>query len=97
MAEKNELRFDVLSDAGNAVARQYGLVFSLGPELRRLYKDLGNIDLASYNGDESWELPVPATLVIRPDGTVALSFVDADYTRRLEPADIVSCLHSLAN
>lgn len=96
IAEKNALTFEVLSDAGNTVARQFGLVFSLVDVLRPLYKTIG-ADLSKYNGDESWELPMPGTFVIAQDGTIRLAFVDADYTHRLEPAAILESLRETAH
>jgi hypothetical protein len=33
--------------------------------------------------------------VIAPDGKVRLAFVDPDYTRRLEPSDILAALRAL--
>jgi peroxiredoxin len=90
-AEKNDLRFEVLSDVGNQVARRYGLVFRVDEAVRSVMKGFG-IDLAHYNGDESWELPVPGTFVIAPDGSIRLAYVDADYTRRLEPREILNAL-----
>jgi len=44
------------------------------------------------NGDPSWVLPIPATVVIDRDGAIALAFVDVDYRNRLEPTDIVALL-----
>ncbi len=96
MSEKNELKFEVLSDVGNRVARQFGLVFPLAEKLRWFQKNIGGIDLEQYNGDVSWELPIPGTFVIDRDGTIQLAFVDADYTRRLEPTEILECLRGLA-
>jgi peroxiredoxin len=95
MAEKNALEFEVLSDEGNRVARQFGLVFPLAERLRQVYTDVGGIDLRVYNGDASWELPVPGTFVIARDHTVQLASADADYTRRLEPQEIIECLQRL--
>lgn len=91
-AEKKGLTFPVLSDSGNQVARRYRLVFSLSETLRAV-----NVNLPAYNGDDSWELPMPGTFVIAPDGTVRLAFVDADWTRRLEPEAILDVLRRLAN
>jgi len=88
------LSFPVLSDRGNKVARAYGLVFVLPEQLRPIYKSF-DIDLPAYNGDESFELPLPATYIVRPDGTVAHGFVDADYTQRMEPAEIIKILKTL--
>jgi peroxiredoxin len=93
-AQKNGLGFEILSDLGNKVARQFGLVFQLPPDLRDLYKNAFGNDLAVKNGDASYELPIPATFVIARDGTVRAAFVEPDYTQRLEPAEIVQALHA---
>jgi len=94
-AEKNELTFEVLSDVGNKVAKEYGLVFTLPESLRPIYEKFG-IDVAAHNGDQTFELPVAATYVINTDGTIAHAFIDADYTQRLDPAEIVTALKNLA-
>ena len=94
-AEKNALEFEVLSDAGNRVARDYGLVFTLSENLHGMYGNPDGINLAATNGDGSFELPVAATYVIQQDGTVAYAFADADYTRRAEPSEIVDVLKGL--
>ena len=93
-AEKLDLTFEVLSDVGNKVAREFGLVFTLPEEMRSIYQDFG-IDLPAANGDESFELPMPATYVIDKSGIVRLAFVDIDYTRRLDPDDIIDALKKL--
>ena len=93
---KNFLQYEVLSDLGNRVARQFGLVYPLGRELRRVYTEHLGVNLAEYNLDDSWELPLPGTFVVDRDLTVRLAFVDADYTRRLDPAEIVAALGALA-
>jgi len=93
-AEKLDLTFEVLSDVGNRVARDFGLVFTLPAEMRSIYQDFG-IDLPAANGDESFELPVPATYVIDRSGIIRLTFVDIDYTKRLDPAEILAALKKL--
>lgn len=93
-AEKLELAFPVLSDVGNVVAREYGLVFSLPEDLRSVYDGFG-IDLPAANGDQTFELPVPATFVIGRDGSVAWRFVDPDYTHRGDPADVIAAVKAL--
>jgi peroxiredoxin len=87
-AEKKALAFPVLSDAGNAVARQFGLVFKVPPGLDAVHRGFG-VDLARTNGDASNELPVPAVFIIGRDGRVAFRHVDADYRSRLEPAELL--------
>jgi len=90
-AENNSIAIDILSDAGNQVAEQLGLVFELPQALRTIYEKNG-MDISAYNGDNSFKLPVPATYIIGQDGVIAYDFVNADYTLRLEPAEIVAKL-----
>jgi peroxiredoxin len=92
--EKHALGFEVLSDVGNQVARTFGLVFDLPEELRPIYAKFG-IDLPAHNGDQTFELPIPATYVIDAKGRINHAFVDPDYTRRMEPDAILSVLNSL--
>jgi len=94
-AEKNALAFPVLSDAGSATARSFGIAYDLAEELRPIYTRFGHA-LPDKNGDESWVLPIPATYVIDTDGTIALAYVDVDYRNRLEPAEILTALQSLS-
>ena len=93
-AEKAELTFEVLSDVGNAVARDFGLVFALAEDLRPVYHSWG-LDIPAHNGDDRYEIPIPATYVIAADGTIVESFVEADYTKRMEPANVVAALKAL--
>ncbi|MGC8480078.1 MAG: peroxiredoxin-like family protein [Acidimicrobiales bacterium] len=93
--EKLELSFPVLSDVGNVVARRFGLVFQLPEALREVYNGFG-IDLPAANGDDTFELPIPATFVIDGDGVVAWRHVDPDYTKRAEPDDVIAAVEALA-
>jgi len=93
-ASKNALTFDVLSDVRNKVSRSYGLVYSLPEEIRSALRS-NNKALTSINGDESWELPVPATYVVARDQRVALAYIEVDYRKRPEPEALLTCLRSL--
>jgi len=95
-AEKNDLKFDVLSDVGNKTANQFGLVFKLPSELHEIYLKFG-INIPKFNGDDSWEIPMPGTYVIDKDGTVKYAFADADYTKRADPDEVISKLQELGN
>jgi peroxiredoxin len=91
--EKNNLHFDILIDAGNGVARQFGLVFPVPEELRRVYTEM-KIDLPRYNGDDSWELPMPARFVIEPSGIISYADFDPDYTTRPDPEETLHALRA---
>lgn len=93
-AQDNALEFEVLSDEGNRVARDYGLVMIVDEAIRPHYMQWG-IDIPTANGDETFELPVPATYVIDQSGVIRAAHVDKDYTKRMEPADIVAALRAL--
>lgn len=92
--EKNALTFEVLSDVGNAIARKFGLVFTLPDYLRPVYQAFG-IDLVAANGDETFELPVPATYVVNVDGIIAHAYINIDYTKREDPEMILAELRKL--
>ena len=83
-----------MSDVGNKAARKFGLVHTLPDYLRPIYQKFG-IDLPATNGDQTFELPLPATYIIDRDSTIVLSFVNVDYTRRLDPEDIKAALTKL--
>ncbi|SCK30498.1 peroxiredoxin-like family protein [Streptomyces sp. WMMB 322] len=95
LTEKHELVFDVLSDIGSDTARQYGLAYDLPGDLAGVYDKLG-FDLKRVNGGHARTLPLPATYVIDRSGTIQWAFVDTDYTKRAEPADILAALDSLS-
>lgn len=95
MTAKHGLAFEVLSDVGNAVARQYGLVWTLPDRVRGFYGRIG-LDLQRANGDASWELPIPGNFVVAPDGTLLDVFADPDYRVRQEPADVVEAIRRWA-
>jgi peroxiredoxin len=91
MQDQHKLRFPLLSDAGNNIARKFGLTYRVSEEQQELYQRTF-VNLPFVNGDASWELPIPATYVIDRDGTVLFVSANEDYTERSEPSDIVDIL-----
>lgn len=91
--ERDSLQFYVLSDHDNAVARQYGIVYTVPDTVLHYFK--GRVDLAAYSGVDSNELPLAVTYVVGRDGVIKWAFVSADYRRRAEPADVVAALRKL--
>jgi peroxiredoxin len=91
MADQHRLSFPLLSDAGNKLARQFGLVYRVPPEQESIYRR-AFINLPLANGDESWELPIPAGYVVDRDGAVLFAYANEDYAERAEPGEIVERL-----
>jgi peroxiredoxin len=95
MHDQHKLRFALLSDAGNAVARQFGLAYRV-PEYQEAVYRRAFVNLPVVNGDESWELPIPATYIVERDGAVSFVSADEDYTERAEPGEIVEHLRAMS-
>jgi peroxiredoxin len=91
MRDQHKLHSPLLSDAGNKVARQFGLTYRVPDEQKTVYQR-AFVNLPFVNGDDSWELPIPATHIIDRDGTVLYASANEDYTERPEPEDIARFL-----
>ncbi len=91
--EKNNLEFEVLSDINSEVGKRYGIIYKLTRGVAEYYKK--GPDLEKYNGEDSYTLPLAATYVINTDGVVTYTFLDADYRKRAEPAEILEALDKL--
>lgn len=82
--------FSFLWDRESALARKLGISFEVDASVRDIYGQLG-IDLAAVNG--AWELPVPATFVVR-DGRVRFRHIDPNYLQRQDPIDLIAILRA---
>lgn len=95
MKRKHRIGFPVLSDPGHAYTRRLSLVFSMPEDLREIYRNFG-VAIPEFNGDDSWELPLPARLVIDKGGVIRSIDADPDYTRRPEPEATIEVLRGMA-
>ena len=86
MVGHHQLPFPVLSDPGNRVAEQFGLVYTV-PDYQRTYYRSILVNIPFVNGDDSWRLPVPATYGIARDGRVVFAEAYADFRVRPEPQE----------
>lgn len=91
MREQHKLAFPLLVDAHNDLARQFDLVYKVCEAQLALYRSTF-VNLPFTNGDQSWELPIPATFVIERDGTILFASANEDYMDRPEPLEILSVL-----
>ncbi|MBT7409045.1 MAG: AhpC/TSA family protein [Methylococcales bacterium] len=89
--EKFSLTYTVLSDVGNVIAKEYGLLMTVSEDMRPLYLEWG-IDVPTANGDDTYELPVPATYIIGNDGVVKYAYINKNYTSRMQPEEIIEKL-----
>ncbi|CAM4201811.1 peroxiredoxin-like family protein [Zobellia roscoffensis] len=89
--EKNNLDFEVLSDANQKIIKAYNLQFDPGKDYH------ARRDLALLNGNGSKTLPVPATFIINTDQVIVTAHVEANYTERMGVSEILSVLKDLAD
>jgi peroxiredoxin len=95
MADQHKLRFPLLSDAGSKVAQAFALAYRVPEYQQEIYRRVF-VNLPFVNGDESWQLPIPATYILGPDGTVLYASANPDYTDRPEPTEILVRLSTTA-
>lgn len=87
------LQFPVLSDVDNGLAASMDLLVSARHDLRPLFLEAG-LDIATFQGNEGWFLPIPATFVVGQNGIIRSAFVDPDFRTRSEPTDLINALRS---
>ncbi|PYH92655.1 redoxin domain-containing protein [Aspergillus ellipticus CBS 707.79] len=94
MTEKHDLKFPVLTDLYNEYARKLGIVWKQPESLRPVYKALVD-DPGERNGDDSFEVPIPVTMLVGRDGVVRNLFCDPDYFKRVEPEVVLGWVEGL--
>jgi len=92
--EKGGLKFPVLSDVGNELARRMGIIFRQPEPMRSFFASNG-IDFKTRYGNESLEVPIPATFLVDKKGVIRNTFIDADYTKRLEPTTALAWIDGM--
>jgi len=88
------LTYEVLSDVDGAVGLQFGVLFRAPDPYRELLAGRG-VDLPARHGNEGWFIPMPATFVVDRTGIIRYAFVNADFTKRAEPDEIIEVLQRL--
>jgi peroxiredoxin len=91
--EAKELTFGVLSDPGNQIARQLGILTAPSDGARAAQLKLG-LDLTQVNADGTTGLPMPTVLIADAAGVIRWIDVHPDYTSRTEPGQILEAVAS---
>jgi peroxiredoxin len=91
LLQQHALRFPVLSDPGSMVAESFHLAYTVPAYHQKHYRGI-LVNLPFMNGDPSWRLPLAATYVIRPGGSIAFAQAHADFRVRPEPQEVLATL-----
>lgn len=94
MTEKHNLKFTVLSDRHNEFAHKLGIVWKQPDALRPVF-DKFNHNLPKRNGDDSFAVPIPATLLVDQSGVVRNAYLEPDYIKRVEPKTVLEWIDAL--
>jgi peroxiredoxin len=89
MVGQHGLPFPVLTDAGCALAEQFGLAYTI-PDYHRDYYRSILVNIPFVNGDQTWRLVLPATYVLARDRRVLYAQANADFRVRPEPEDVLA-------
>lgn len=91
-AEASGISIVALHDKDLALAKKYGIVFQLSDAIAPMYTKR----LPEYNGNDALELPLSATYVVDSSGKITYAFLDADYKKRAEPAEVIEAVKAAA-
>jgi peroxiredoxin len=94
ISEQNDHACLVLCDMDNSYAMQLNLVIWLGAHIQKLLVGSG-FSLDAIQGNNAGFVPIPATFVLDKSGVVIARFVDPDFRKRMEIADVLSAIASI--
>ena len=95
LMDKQKATIPLLYDLDGSVMEAYKIAFTNPEYLQRGYQMFGGFPDA--NPDTGWRLPVPATFVVDQQGVIRGRYVNADYTYRMEPAEILAALREIVS
>jgi peroxiredoxin len=95
MQEKNDLAFPVVSDPGNSLAKQLGVLMpSVGEDVLTAQRQLG-LDVMKANADGTEYLPMPTVALIDSDHQLRWIDVHPDFTTRTEVDEVLHAVEAL--
>jgi peroxiredoxin len=92
LKEQSQVPFPILSDMDNGYALSLNLAIWVGAEMQQMLQ--GRQDLPTFQGNDSWTLPIPATFVVGREGLVRARLIDPDYRKRTSIADVLAAMRS---
>jgi peroxiredoxin len=91
MKSDSGVSFPILTDMDNGYAMSLNLAIWVGAEMEEYMTKIGRT-LPTYQGNDGWMLPIPATFVVNRDGRIRARFVDPDYRRRMAVEELIEAL-----
>jgi peroxiredoxin len=92
--DRHALTFFVASDTDNGLARKFGIAFTSNAASQEYAKARG-LNMPQVIGTGTWELPMPAAIVIGTDHVVRFAKVSPDWLVRAEAEEILQAVEDL--
>jgi peroxiredoxin len=93
--QRHQLEFPVATDFGNELGYEFGIVFTADEASQKSALAKGN-DMGETTGTGTWDLPMPAVIVIGRDHIVRFAEVSPDWLVRTEADEIIEAVRSIA-
>jgi peroxiredoxin len=85
--------FPILTDLDSGYALELKLAIMITGDMRQAMIDAG-WDIAPFQDNDNWTLPIPATFVVGADGVIKGRFVDPDYRKRMDIDELLKAVRS---
>ena len=87
--------FPIVTDVDNGYALSVNLAIWVNSEMANLIDGAG-WNVARYQGNAAWLLPIPAIFVVSADGRIVFRHVNPDYRERADLESLLGALKSAA-
>jgi peroxiredoxin len=91
LKEEAKAEFPILTDLDCGYALDLNIAVKINDE-KRLAMIGAGYDIAPYQDNGNWILPIPATFVIGQNGRIKARYIDPDYRKRMEIDDLLKAL-----
>jgi peroxiredoxin len=88
---QHALPFPLLRDENARVAEAFGTVYTVPRFMQDYYRSI-LVNIPFINGESSWRLPMPATVLIGRDSRVLWAEGHADFRVRPEPQEVLAAI-----
>jgi peroxiredoxin len=91
LKRQSRVPFPILIDADNGYAMSLNLTIWVGAEMQKMIEGR-RLDPPTFQGNNPWILPIPATFVVGQDGLIRARFIDPDYRNRMTISDMLAAM-----
>jgi peroxiredoxin len=91
---RHALDFLIATDVDNALGRRFGILYEFDEPSKQAALAAGR-PIGDVTGTGTWELPMPAVIVIDSDHIVRFADVSPDWLKRSEAPDVIAAVEAV--